>query len=37
MYRVKDLTYEELLDLKTGFTDYMRNKRPDQLKQGGVK
>jgi hypothetical protein len=33
----RDLPYDELISLKTGFTEYMRNKRPDQLKVGGVR
>jgi hypothetical protein len=33
----KDLPYEELVNLVTGFADYMRNKVQPQLKQGGVR
>ena len=32
-----DVSYDELIDKKTGLTDYMRSKRPDQLKVGGVR
>jgi hypothetical protein len=33
----RDFTYEELIDIKTGFRDYIRQKRQDQLQKAGVK
>ncbi len=33
----RDVSYDELIDQKTGLAEYMRSKRPDQLKIGGVR
>ena len=33
----RDSNYDELIDLKTGFSEYMLSRRRGQLKEGGVK
>lgn len=32
-----EIPFDELISLKTGFADYLKGKRPDQFKQGGVR
>jgi hypothetical protein len=33
----KSLSYQELIDIVTGYTDFMTSRRRGQLKEGGVK
>jgi hypothetical protein len=33
----KDMSYDELINLKNGYTEFMINRRRSQLKEGGVK
>lgn len=32
-----ELSFEEIIDLKTGFAEYSRSKQHGQLKEGGIK
>ncbi|HEY7570338.1 MAG TPA: hypothetical protein VH796_03115 [Nitrososphaeraceae archaeon] len=32
-----EMSYDDLIDLKTGFAEYTRNRQRGQLREGGVK